>query len=167
MPFKFQQIDKVLEYSPWERIVAERTLRPDEEYLKDHFPQWPVMPGVMMLECMFQASRWLVLASSDFEYPVVYLKETRNVKFTDFVVPGHKLVVTCEVTKREDRTTQFKVLAEVDGSTAVSGKLVTQAERVIDVASNRVQADDYMRFELRKYWQEIAPQRIPVTTKSQ
>jgi 3-hydroxyacyl-[acyl-carrier-protein] dehydratase len=157
MPFKFQQIDKVLEFSAWQRIVAERTLRADEEYLKDHFPQWPVMPGVLMLECMFQASRWLVLASSQFEYPLVYLKETRNVKFSDFVVPGHKLVVTCEVIKREDRQTHFKVLAEVDGSTAVSGKLIAESCSVLTYAPNRVQADDYMRGELKRYWREIAP----------
>jgi 3-hydroxyacyl-[acyl-carrier-protein] dehydratase len=157
MPFKFQQIDKVLEFSAWQRIVAERTLRADEEYLKDHFPQWPVMPGVLMLECMFQAARWLVLASDEFKQPLVYLKETRNVKFTDFVVPGHKLVVTCEVTKREEQYTHFKVLAEVDGSTAVSGKLIAESCTVLSLAPQRVQADDYMRGELIKYWREIAP----------
>ena len=46
---KYRQLDRIVSLDPGQRIVAERTLRADEEYLKDHFPRFPVMPGVMML----------------------------------------------------------------------------------------------------------------------
>ncbi|MFN9913857.1 MAG: beta-hydroxyacyl-ACP dehydratase, partial [Pirellulaceae bacterium] len=53
---KFRQIDRILEVVPGERLGAIRTLRADEEYLKDHFPLFPVMPGGLMLEALYQAA---------------------------------------------------------------------------------------------------------------
>ncbi|MFM8397602.1 MAG: 3-hydroxyacyl-ACP dehydratase FabZ family protein, partial [Pirellula sp.] len=50
---RYRQLDKIIELVPGERIVATRELRKDEDYLRDHFPLFPVMPGVMMLEALF------------------------------------------------------------------------------------------------------------------
>ena len=63
---RFHLVDRVLELEPGERIVAIKNLSLAEEYLADHFPGFPVMPGVLMLEAMTQAAAWLVRASEDF-----------------------------------------------------------------------------------------------------
>ena len=49
----FSQVDRITELLPGKEVTAEKTLRGDEEYLKDHFPNFPCMPGVLMLEAMF------------------------------------------------------------------------------------------------------------------
>ena len=91
-----------------------KRLRPDEDYLKDHFPRFPVMPGVLMLEAMYQASAWLVRQSEGFINSIVVLKEARNIKYTDFVTPGKELVVTAEILKQDDTTTTLKAQGTID-----------------------------------------------------
>lgn len=59
---RFTLVDKVVELEPGRRIVAIKNLSLAEEYLADHFPGFPVMPGVFMLEAMTQASAWLIRA---------------------------------------------------------------------------------------------------------
>ena len=72
---KYRQIDRITSIEPGKRLTAERTLRADEEYLKDHFPRFPVMPGVMMLEALHQAAVWLVRSDDEFQTPLVLLRE--------------------------------------------------------------------------------------------
>ena len=75
------------------KITSVKLLTLAEEYLQDHFPSYPVLPGVMMLEALTQASAWLIRASEDFAHSVVELKEARNVKYGNFVEPGQVLGV--------------------------------------------------------------------------
>ena len=90
---RFSQIDKILELKKGESITAVKGLSLSEEYLKDHFPRFPVMPGVLMLEVVFQAAMFLVRYTDDFQYGVVSLVEAKNLKFQDFVQPGDQLIV--------------------------------------------------------------------------
>jgi len=76
----FSLIDKIDSLEPGKRIVATKSLSLAEEYLQDHFPNFPVMPGVLMLEALTQASAWLIRVSEDFSHSIVVLKEARNVK---------------------------------------------------------------------------------------
>jgi 3-hydroxyacyl-[acyl-carrier-protein] dehydratase len=84
------------------------------------------MPGVLMLEAMFQAAMWLVRRTDDFQSAVVLLKEARNVKYTDFVRPEHTLIISAEIMKHDTHTTTLKAEGQVDGSLAVSGRLVLE-----------------------------------------
>ena len=70
---QFILIDKILELNKGSDITAIKTLSIAEEYLKDHFPRFPVMPGVLMLEGLFQASAWLVRESEDFAHSMVIM----------------------------------------------------------------------------------------------
>ena len=75
---RFSQLDQIIELQPGKRIKAAKTLSADEDYLRDHFPCFAVMPGVLMLEAMFQASAWLVRKSEDFAHSTVILKEAHD-----------------------------------------------------------------------------------------
>jgi 3-hydroxyacyl-[acyl-carrier-protein] dehydratase len=154
---RFRQLDQILELQPGKRIVAVKRLEPDEEYLKDHFPGFPVMPGVLMLEAMFQAGAWLVYASEDFQHALVVLKEARNVKFADFVEPGEQLVVTAEMLGQEGPLVKLKAQGVVGDSVAVSGRLVLNRSNEGDREPSRAMTDTLSVHELRRLFRQLAP----------
>ena len=76
---KFGLIDRIVELARGERIVAVKAVSLAEEYLADHFPTFPVLPGVLMLEGMAEAAAWLVRDARDFRETVILLRRARNV----------------------------------------------------------------------------------------
>lgn len=123
---KYHQLDRIVSLEPGQKIVAERTLRPDEEYLKDHFPRFPVMPGVMMLEALHQAAIWMIRTGDNFRSPLVVLREARNVKFGDFLSPHETLLITVERIKEKDGLITVKANAEKQGRVTVSARLILE-----------------------------------------
>lgn len=120
---RFQLIDSIIERSP-DRIVAVKQVSQAEEYLADHFPSFPVLPGVLMIEAMVQAARAL-LPDRD-----LVLGEVKSIKFGNMVRPGEALMVEVTLSKQtEDGSYQFKgtgAVRKANGSgepeTAVSGQ---------------------------------------------
>src|SRR5687768_9274119 len=129
---RFCLLDRITDLVPGVKIAAVKRLKPDDDYLKDHFPRFPVMPGVLMLEAMYQASAWLVRQTEGFAHSVVILKEARNIKYADFVTPGKELVVTAEILKQDDETTTLKAQGTIEGNLAVSGRLVLERFNLAD-----------------------------------
>ena len=152
---RFCLLDRILELEPGVRVMAVKRLRPDEDYLKDHFPRFPVMPGVLMLEAMYQASAWLVRQSEGFANTVVLLKEARNIKYADFVTPGKELVVTAEIFKQDESLTTLKTQGTIDGNLAVNGRLVLERFTLADRYPTRRNTDPYLRDELREVLKKL------------
>jgi 3-hydroxyacyl-[acyl-carrier-protein] dehydratase len=123
---RYSQIDQILQLEPGRRIAAARTLRAEEDYLKDHFPRFPVMPGVMMLEALFQAALWMVRCGDDFHSPLVFLKEARSVKFADFLAPGETLELFAETMKDDGVVVSVKAHAQKEGRTTVAARLLLE-----------------------------------------
>ncbi len=94
---KFGLIDRIVELVRGERIVAVKAVTLAEEYLSDHFPTFPVLPGVLMLEALAEAGAWLVRDAQDFAVSMILLREARNVTYKSFVKPGNllRLEVDC------------------------------------------------------------------------
>jgi 3-hydroxyacyl-[acyl-carrier-protein] dehydratase len=107
------------------------------------------MPGVLMLEVLFQASMWLVGKSEDFANTIVLLKEARNIKYADFVVPEQTLTVTAEIIKQDENTTSIKGQGTLDERVAVSGKLVLERFTLADRYPEHGNVDSYTRRNLR------------------
>jgi len=146
---RFCLLDRIVELEPGVRVTAVKRLRPDEDYLQDHFPRFPVMPGVLMLEAMYQASAWLVRQTEGFSNSMVVLKEARNIKYADFVTPGKELVVTAEILKQDNNLTTLKTQGTIDGNVAVNGRLVLERFNLADRYPKRAVTDPYLRSELR------------------
>jgi 3-hydroxyacyl-[acyl-carrier-protein] dehydratase len=146
---RFCLLDRIVELEPGVRITGVKRLRPDEDYLQDHFPRFPVMPGVLMLEAMYQASAWLVRQSEGFAHSMVVLKEARNIKYAGFVTPGKELVVTAEIIKQDERLTTLKAQGTIDGNVAVNGRLVLERFNLAERYPKRANTDPYLKDDLR------------------
>ena len=120
---KFNLLDNV-ELLTRDRIVASKQVSLAEEYLADHFPTFPVLPGVMMLEAMTQAAGWLMHGREDFAKSMAVLKEARNVRYGQFVAPGETLRVEVDYLKPTDAGgATFKVSGSVNGQPALSARI--------------------------------------------
>jgi len=97
---RFLLIDRILEYEPGKVIQGIKNVTMSDDFLEDHFPGFPVMPGVLQLEALIQLASWLIWISNDQKYKGI-LKKFGVIKFKDIVKPGDQLIL--EVTFSEIR----------------------------------------------------------------
>lgn len=138
---RFWLLDKIESFTPDERLVGTKQVSYSEEYLQDHFPEFPVLPGVLMLEAATQASAWLLRLTEDYAHSVVVLKEAKNIKYADFVRPGSQLRVETELLKKDDRDATFKVIGKVGDSTSLTGRLVLERYNLADTDPSQAEVD--------------------------
>jgi 3-hydroxyacyl-[acyl-carrier-protein] dehydratase len=158
---RFTLLDRITELEPGAKLVGTKNLSMAEEYLADHFPGFPVMPGVLMLEAMTQAAAWLIRATEDFAHSTVLLKEAKNVKYKNFVEPGQTLTVTVEVMEHGDRETKFKAEGTVDGETAVSARLTLERYNLADADPEKAVTDDVVKMKLRELYSLLYHPSVP------
>lgn len=128
---KFDLIDRVVEISD-DRIVTLKCVTSAEEYLADHFPTFPVLPGVMMLEAMVQAARRLLeRVRPDAPMPFV-LGRVRALKYSRLVSPGDTLRIEAVLVSidNEEADIRGKVVVVPGDFAAASGRLVIRPARV-------------------------------------
>lgn len=157
MCMRFVLIDRILELEPGSRIVAQKNLSLAEEYLADHFPGFPVMPGVLMLEAMTEAGAWIVRSGEDFAHSIVTLKSARNVKYGNFVEPGQSLIVEATLTGQDERECKIKAEGHIDGARAVSARLVLERYNLADEKPERAEADAVVVQKLRQDFAQLYP----------
>lgn len=121
---RFLLIDRILDLQHGQSLVAVKNLSLAEEYLADHFPSFPVMPGVLMLEALTQAGAWLVRETDDFAHSVVVLKQAKTIKFQRFVEPGRQLEVRVSLLEHGQRESRLKGEGTIDGEPMVQGRFI-------------------------------------------
>ncbi|MFQ5461917.1 MAG: 3-hydroxyacyl-ACP dehydratase FabZ family protein [Phycisphaerae bacterium] len=104
---KFGLIDRIIELEPKRRIVAVKAVSLAEEYLADHFPTFPVLPGVLMLEALVEAGAWLVREAQDFNRSVILLQSAKNVTYKSFVKPGNVLTLEVDCKRLDPESSDF------------------------------------------------------------
>ena len=119
---KFGLIDEIIELTQGKRIVAVKAVSLAEEYLADHFPTFPVLPGVLMLQSMVEAATWLVRDALDFTPDLILLRQARNVTYRAFVKPGNllRVEVSCRRLARDD--SDFEGTGYCEGAEAVRAR---------------------------------------------
>jgi len=128
---KFNLVDSIIEHTS-DRIVVVKQVTLAEEYLADHFPSFPVLPGVMMVETMAQAARQLL---ADHATGRMVLGEVKAMKFGNMVRPGERLIVEVSLGKVND-----------DGSVMCKGVgRVAQQDQLIEHAVTAVSGKFTMR----------------------
>jgi 3-hydroxyacyl-[acyl-carrier-protein] dehydratase len=147
---RFNLVDRILEVEPGRALRALKNLTLGEEYLADHFPTFPVMPGVLMLQTLVEAGAWLARLSNDFRHSVIVLREARNVKYGSFMEPGRQLRVAVELAEEEGGLATFKGKGEVDGTATVSARLTLACSNLRDRDPELAPLDE----RLVEHWRE-------------
>lgn len=120
---KFGLIDRIVELTRGERIVAVKAVSLSEEYLADHFPTFPVLPGVLMLEALVEAAAWLIRDARDFSQSVILLRSAKNVTYKSFVRPGNLLTVTVKCRRLGQSESEFDGIGHAGQEEAVRARL--------------------------------------------
>lgn len=122
---RFLLIDKILEYEKGKSAVGVKDVTMTEDFLADHFPKFPVMPGVLQLEAVLQLVSWLVFVSKDFSVKTKVV-EINGVKYSGMVKPGDKMILKADIISIDDNGVEFKAKVLVDDkvkSSVKSGRL--------------------------------------------
>src|SRR5437016_1974933 len=121
---RFHLVDRILDLQPGKSIRIVKNLTLAEEYLADHFPSFPVMPGVLMLQTLVESAAWLLRLTEDFKHSVIALREVKNVKYGNFMEPGKCLISTVEVVEplAASGEATFRGKGETGGHSAVSAR---------------------------------------------
>jgi len=162
---RFTLIDRVLSVEPGRSITAVKALSLSEEYLADHFPRFPVLPGVLMLEAMTQAAAWTIRLGEDFAHSVVVLRAARNVKYGDFVEPGRLLTVTADVIEQDASFTKVKASGRVGDRTSLTARLVLERYNLADRRPHGAAIDARVRAEMRRLWSVLHGTTRPSATR--
>jgi len=152
---KFVLIDRIDQLESGRRIVARKALSLAEEYLADHFPKFPVLPGVLLLEAMVQASAWIVREKLDFAPSLVLLKEARNVTYKSFLAPGQILTVESVCRELGPAQSQFDARGEVEGREIVKGRLTLRHLSLAATDSGYEEIDERLRARQRELFKLV------------
>lgn len=121
-------VDRVLELKE-DEIVALKNVTINEPFFNGHFPSYPVMPGVLIMEALAQTAGVLELSKKENKGKLVFYAGMDKVKFKKQVLPGDQLIMTARFIKRRGTIAVVEAKAEVDGTVAVSGILTFAIER--------------------------------------
>ena len=159
---RFWLLDKIRSFQPDVELAAVKNVTLTEEYLADHFPEFPVLPGVFMLEAATQAGAWLLRLSENFAHSIISLKEAKNIKYADFVAPGQTLDVTVSMLKKDDRLATFKVEGQIDDRQTLSGRIVLERYNLVDRDPALRDTDEKIIQHFRRAQKLLLPRRWPL-----
>lgn len=125
-PFLF--VDKVVEIVEHKKIVTKKTFTNEQDFFVGHFPDYPVVPGVIITESLAQSGGILVNYSHKNEiekegYSNAFLVSLNNCKFRRPVLPDHELTLEVELVKKRRRLLFFKGIASVDGQKVAEAEI--------------------------------------------
>ena len=125
--YPFLLIDRVVDYTLGETLVAIKNVTFNEPHFNGHFPKHPVMPGVLIIEAMAQASgvlSRLAIGELSDEADIFYLVKVDKAKFTKTVVPGDQVFIHTSIKRRMRNMVQYVCQAKVDGKVVAKAELL-------------------------------------------
>ena len=119
----FLLVDRIEELEPGKRAVGTKCVTYNEPFFAGHFPQEPVMPGVLIIEALAQVGAVVILSQPEFKGKVAYFGAINSAKFKKKVLPGDMLSLEVEMIKQKGPIGVGKATARVDGQIAASAEL--------------------------------------------
>ncbi len=122
----FLLIDRVVELEPGKRVLCYKNVSGNEHFFQGHFPDRPVMPGVLVIEALAQAGGVLTQLThgGGIEGRLSYLVKVDNAKFSNMVVPGDRLDLEVEIKREIRNMTMYAGVASVDGKQVACAEIL-------------------------------------------
>ena len=124
--YPFLLVDRVVEFEPNKRVLAYKNITANENFFNGHFPNQPVMPGVLVIEALAQAGGLLTQLShgGGTEGKLFYLVKVDNAKFSRMVVPGDRLDLEVILKRTIRNMAMYEGIARVDGEQAACANIL-------------------------------------------
>ncbi len=149
---KFGLVDRVIGIESEKRIEAVKAVSLGEEYLAEHFPTFPVLPGVFMLECMVESARWLVHEALDFTHSLILLNQVRGITYKSFVTPGHLLRVEVTCRQLSETSSDFAGVGFCGQTEVVKGRFSLMHACLATRSPGLASADQRILESARQRW---------------
>lgn len=124
----FLLVDCIEELEPGVRAVGYKSVSYNEPFFAGHFPQKPVMPGVLIIEALAQTGAVAMLSLEANKGKIAYFGAINSAKFKHMVIPGDRLKLECEIIKQKGPVGIGRATATVDGKVAAAAELTFMIE---------------------------------------
>jgi 3-hydroxyacyl-[acyl-carrier-protein] dehydratase len=159
---RFILIDKVISLDAGKEIKALKSVSLAEEYLADHFPTFPVLPGVLLLEGLIESASWLVRHTENFAHSMILLEQARNVKYKSFLAPASRIEYTVEAKIIEENISSFTGFGSSEGERIVDARFGLRHFNLAERDSAMAAVDAKVIENMKKRWELLGCGKIVV-----
>lgn len=153
---RYQLLDRVDAHEPGRFLRGCKFLALGEEYLADHFPRFPVMPGVLMLQSLVESASWLWRVTTGFQHPVIALQEVKNVKYGSFMLPGRRLDLAVDLVQADPTSATFKGKGLDDArQQTIAAQFTLRGYSLSDRSPAGMAAEQRLLDELKIRWAQL------------
>jgi len=153
---RFILIDKIVSLENGRQIKAVKSVSLAEEYLADHFPTFPVLPGVLLLEGLIESASWLVRLTENFAHSMILLEQARNVKYKSFLAPGAQIEYTVQAKTIEENISSFAGFGVSKGERIVEARFGLRHFNLADRSSAMAAVDAAIIENMKKRWKILS-----------
>lgn len=153
---RFILIDKVISLEAGKQIKTMKNVSLAEEYLADHFPTFPVLPGVLLLEGLVESASWLVRQTENFSHSMILLEEAKNVKYKSFLAPGASIEYIVEAKSIDENISSFSGFGESKGQRIVEARFGLRHFNLADENSAMTAVDAVIIDNMKKRWKLLS-----------
>jgi len=154
---RFILIDKIVSLEGGKAIRALKSVSLAEEYLADHFPTFPVLPGVLLLQGLIESASWLVREAENFAHSMILLEQARNVKYRSFLAPGGRIEYAVEAKAIEENMSSFTGVGVSEDELIVEAKFGLRHFNLADENSAMAAIDAKIIENMKKRWELLRP----------
>lgn len=149
---RFILIDKITSLDSGKEIKTIKNVTLAEEYLADHFPIFPVLPGVLLLEGLVESASWLVRKTQDFSNSLVLLEQAKNVKYKSFAAPGMQIEYTVTAKGIENNVSSFMGVGICDDRPIVEARFTLRHFNLAETDPKMAMVDGKIIESMKQRW---------------
>ena len=149
---RFVLLDKIISIEEGSEIKAVKSVSLAEEYLADHFPEFPVLPGVLLLEGLIESAAWLVRQKENFAHSMILLEQARNVKYKSFVPPGTNVEYYVKAKTIEQNISSFTGKGSSENEIVVEANFALRHFNLADTDAALAATDGQIIENMKKRW---------------